>query len=417
MEYDVCIIGAGWAGFNAALKSARLGKKVCVVEERELGGTCLNRGCIPTKAFVFHSKAHLPLTEIQKKKDDVVRRLRAGMDHLVKTNKVDFLQGRAVIRRDGSVSVGPDKTIRAKYILIATGSAPKELPALKFDHKKILSSDDMLVLADVPKRLLVIGGGFIGCEFASIFKRLGSDVVIVEATQQLLPGSDSQTAKKLLSIFQKNGIQVSLGVDAGSLNFNDYDKVLLSVGRKAVIEGLWEEGVGIKIEKGLIVVDRELRTGSRNIFAAGDCIGGYMLAHVAAYEGELAVNNMFLRRRTRDYSVIPSSVFTQPEVASVGITEEEAKSFGANYRSAVVHFLSVGMAHIHGETEGFAKVLVDKKSGRILGVSIIGPEASELINIFSVIIKNNVTVKALKETIFAHPSISEIVAELAKVLE
>lgn len=417
MEYDVCIIGAGWAGFNAALKSARLGKKVCVVEEKEIGGTCLNRGCIPTKVFVFHSKARLPLTEIQQKKEEVVRRLQAGMEHLVKTNKIDYLRGRAVIGKNGSISAGPDKVLRAKYILIATGSAPKELPSIKFDHNKVLSSDDMLVLADVPKRLLVIGGGFIGCEFASIFKRLGSDVAIVEATQQLLPGSDSQTAKKLLSIFQKNGIQVSLGVDAGSLNFNDYDKVLLSVGRRAVIEGLWEEGVGIKTEKGLIVVDRELRTGSRNVFAAGDCVGGYMLAHVAAYEGELAVNNMFLRRRTRDYSVIPSSVFTQPEVASVGIIEEEAKNFGANYRSAVVHFLSVGMAHIHGETDGFVKVLVDKKSGRIIGVSIIGPEASELINIFSVIIKNNVTIKALKETIFAHPSISEIVAELAKALE
>ncbi len=417
MEYDCLIIGAGWAGFNAALKSARLGKKVCVVEEKEIGGTCLNRGCIPTKAFVFHSKARLPLTEIQKKKEEVVRRLQAGMEHLVKTNKIDYLRGRAVISKNGSISVGPDKIIRAKYVLIAAGSAPKELPSIKFDHNKVLSSDDMLLLADVPKRLLVIGGGFIGCEFASIFKRLGSEVAIVEATQQLLPGSDSQTAKKLLSIFQKNGLQVSLGVDAGSLNLNDYDKVLLSVGRKAVIEGLWEEGVGIKTEEGLIVVDRELRTGSRNVFAAGDCIGGYMMAHVAAYEGELAVNNMFLKRRTRDYSVIPSSVFTQPEVASVGITEEEAKTFGANYRSAVVHFLSVGMAHIHGETDGFVKVLVDKKSGRVLGVSIIGPEASELVNIFSVIIKNNVTIKALKETIFAHPSISEIVAELAKALE
>jgi dihydrolipoamide dehydrogenase len=413
MDYDVCIIGAGWAGFNAALAAAKLGKKACIAEDREIGGTCLNRGCIPTKAFVHYSKSGLSLGDIRKKKDEVVGRLRDGMFYLIKSNKIDYFQGRALIKKDGSVSIGTDN-IKPKYILLATGSSSKDLPNIKIDHKRIISSDDMLSLDAVPKKLLIVGGGVIGCEFASIFARLGSDVTIVEITGQLLPGLDAQVSKKLLSAFQKVGITVFLGKGAQDLDLNGFDKVLLSVGRSTVIDGLWEDGVGIKVDKGFIAVDRELKTAMPNIFAAGDCIGGYMLAHVASYEGELAVNNMFEKQEKRDYSVIPSSVFTAPEVGSVGLSEEEAKHFGASYKASSVHFLSVGMSHIFGDTQGFAKVIVDTKSGKILGAIIIGLQATELVNIFSVLIKNNITIFELKKTIFAHPSISEIVAEVAK---
>jgi dihydrolipoamide dehydrogenase len=417
VDYDLCIIGAGWAGFNAGLGAAKLGKKVCIVEEKEIGGTCLNRGCIPTKIFVHHSKSGSTLEEIQKKKDDVVARLKDGMSFLVKTQKIDFLQGRALIKKDGSVAVGPDKVLRPKFILIATGSAPKELPQVKIDHDKFLSSDDALLLSQVPKKLLVVGAGAIGCEFACIFQRLGSDVTIMEIEQQLLPGTDSEVSRKLQMAFQKKGMTIFLGRGIDGFDLKPYDKILISTGRRAVMEGLWEDGAGVKTEKGLISVDRELMTNKRAIFAAGDCIGGYMLAHVASYEGELAVNNMFSTPAKRDYAAIPSSVFTMPEVSSVGLTEEDARGLQINYKISKVHFLSVGMAHVFEDTQGFAKVLVDAETGKILGAAIIGLQASELINIFSLVMKNNITIKALRNTIFAHPSISEIVAEVAKNMD
>lgn len=414
MDYDLAIIGAGWAGFNAAVAAARLGKKVCLLEERQIGGTCLNRGCIPTKSFVHHSKQGLPFLEIQKKKNDVVLRLKAGMESLIKSSKVEYVSARAKIEKNGMISTGKDRKIKAKFILIATGSSPKELLQLKIDHKHVISSDDVLDLQEAPKKILIIGGGVIGCEFASIFKRLGVDVTIVEIASQLLPGFDSGVSKKLEQAFQKNGITVYTGKSFESMNLKDYDKVLLAVGRSSACCDLWDESLGIKIEGGSIFVDRQLRTDVRHIFAAGDCIGGYMLAHVAAYEGELAVRNMFLAHENRDYSAIPSSVFTYPEVAAIGTSEDEAKKFGADYKANTVYFLSIGMAHILEETQGFVKVIVDNKTGRILGASMIGAQSSELVNAFSIVLKNNVTISGLRKTIFAHPSISEIMAEVAK---
>lgn len=417
MDYDLCIIGAGWAGFNAALCAAKLGKKVCIVEEKEIGGTCLNRGCIPTKIFVYHSKFGRALGEIQKKKHEAVQRLKDGMSYLAKKEKIDLLQGHALIKKDGSVSIGTDRIVHPEFILITSGSVPKELPQVKIDHSKVVSSDDILLLSQVPKKLLVVGAGAIGCEFACIFQRLGCEVAIVEIEGQLLPGADSEVAKKLQASFQRQGISVFLGKGIDGFDFNHYDKVLISAGRRAVVEGLWEDGFAIKTEKGLIAVDRELRTNKRRIFAAGDCIGGFMLAHVARYEGELAVNNMFSTPAKRDYSVVPSSIFTSPEVSSVGLSEEEARDLQIDYKVSKVHFLSVGMAHILEDTQGFAKVLVDVKGGKILGAAIIGLQASELVNIFSLVMKNNITIKALRNTVFAHPSVSEIVAEVAKNMD
>ena len=416
MNYDLCIIGAGWAGFNAALKAARLGKKVCIVDDKEIGGTCLNRGCIPTKAFVYHSKTGLKLPEILKKRDEVVLRLRDGMLYLVKSNKVDYFKARALIKKDGSVFIGDGNTIKPKFILIATGSVAKELPNLKIDHNKVISSDDALALTEIPDKLLIVGAGAIGCEFASIFKRLGSSVAITDIASQLLPGIDNQVAKKLQTAFQKSGISVSLN-NSNDLNIGDYDKVLLSVGRAPVSSGIWEDGVDINLERGAISADFELRTSRRGVFAAGDCISGYMLAHVAAYEGELAVNNMFSRPIKRDYTVTPSSVFCSPEISSIGLSEAEAKNFGADFKAVVVHFLSVGMAHIHDDTQGFVKVIFEKRSGRILGASIIGLEASELINSFSILMRNKITASGMRNTIFAHPSISEILGEVARSFE
>jgi len=367
MDYDLCVIGAGWAGFNAAISAARSGKKVCCIEEKEIGGTCLNRGCIPTKAWVAFSKQGLPLAEIQRKKNEVIERLRKGMSYALASHKIDFISGKARIEAPDRVCVNGESKISARFILIATGSVPKDLPQLKFDHQKVISSDDVLDMEALPKKVLIIGAGAIGCEFASILRRLGSDVTLIEICPQLLPGMDTGLSKKLQQAFAKSGITVELNKGCEGLRLDDFDKVLLSVGRGPRVDGLFSEDFGIRLEKGAVCVDRELKTGISNIFAAGDCIGGYMLAHVASYEGELASANMFSKATNRDYSVIPSSVFSSPEVASVGVSEEEAKQSGAAYKAVSVNFLSIGMAHILDETDGFIKIISDKKTGAILG--------------------------------------------------
>ena len=415
MDHDLCVIGAGWAGFNAALSAAKFGQKACIIEEDEIGGTCLNRGCIPTKALLQYSKQSLNFSDIQKKKNDVVTRLKAGMSYMLKANKVDLIHGKAKIAGKNSVLVGSDnKEVTAKFILIAAGSTPKDLPQIKIDHKKIISSDDCLELTEAPKKLLIIGAGAIGCEFACIFKRLGSEVTIVEIAEEILPGIDIQVSRKLHQTLQKTGIEVHTNKSLEEFDLSRYDKALLSVGRRAVTDGLFDDSLGIKLEKGNIAADRELKTTMPGVFAAGDCVGGYMLAHVASYEGELASRNMFLKSEKRDYSVVPSSIFTTPEVAAVGMTEEEARKFGVSYKANIVHFLSIGMAHILESTDGFVKVIVENKTCRILGASMIGLQATELVNTFSILMKNKIPISGIKNTILAHPSVSEIIGEVAR---
>lgn len=414
MNYDLCVIGAGWAGFNAALKAARLGKKVCLIENEAIGGTCLNRGCIPTKALIAYSKQNIPFAEIQRKKTAVVERLRQGMQHMLKTQKVDHVSGTAFLGANKTVLVDQTQRIETRYVLLATGSEPKNIEGLRFDHDKIVSSDDVLSWTEVPSRVLIVGAGVIGCEFACFLKRLGSAVTVVEMLEHVVPGIDGQVSQKLEQAMKKAGIQVYLKKSVFDLDLKDYDKVIVAIGRSARMKGLWHESLNIRTERGIINVDRELRTGERHVFAAGDCIGGYMLAHVAAYEGELAVNNMFGRSQKRDYSVIPASIFTYPEIGTIGISEEEAQRFGVNCLVKTVHYLSVGMAHVLEDTQGFIKVIVDQKSGRILGAHIIGLEATELVNFFSLAMKNGVTVGDIGRTIFAHPGVSEIVAEVAR---
>jgi len=414
MTYDLAVIGAGWAGFNAAISAAKLDKSVCLIESKEMGGTCLNRGCIPAKAFLQYSKEGLSFPEIKEEEGEIIQRLGAGMVYLAKNQKIDYVQGKAKIEADGNISIANDKKIKPKFILIATGSLSADLPQLKIDHQKVISSDDVFGLEFIPKKILIVGGGAIGCEFASFFKRQGSDVDIVEIAGQLLPGVDSEASKKLLQSLQKMDISVFLNKKVEELDLSSYDKILLAVGRKPFVSDLWDEKLGIKVEKSGVVVDRELRTGVRNIFAAGDCIGGYMLAHVASYEGELAVNNMFLKRAPRDYSSVPASIFTTPEIGVIGLSEDEVKKIGVNYKVGKVHFLSVGMAHILEDTQGFVKVLIQAESGRILGATMIGIEATELVNFFSLAMKNKLSIMDLRKTIFAHPSISEIIAEVAR---
>lgn len=425
--YDLAIIGAGWAGFNAAIRAKELGKKVCILESGLLGGACLNRGCIPTKALIQSAKiysltqksktfgvmgasATFNMAAAQERKDALIRQLRQGMQFMLKG--VDMIEGPARLRPERKIESG-GQVIEAGRILIACGSRPAELGALKFDAKKIISSDQILELKEVPSSLLVVGGGVIGCEFAGLFNALGSRVTIVEKMPQLLPGLDSQVAAKILAAFKKKGIQVETSADAAEKNLDDYSLVLVCVGRAANTDGLGLEQAGIKTDRGRIVVDQSLATNVDGIYAAGDCASSIMLAHWAAYQGRLAAENIFGAKPAQDrlLPVVPSCIFSDPEIGTAGMTEDQARSAG---RKITVHrfdFLGSGMARIIGETEGFVKVITDAKTREILGGSIIGPRAAELIAVLCVAISNHLKAEQVGECIFAHPTLSEGLAE------
>ncbi len=424
MDYDLAIIGAGWAGFSAARKAKELGLKTALIEAREIGGTCLNRGCIPTKALLYSAKVYkqaklasefgikvtsveIDISGIQSRKEKIIQQLRQGMNLGIKG--VDFYNSHTEITSNTSLEAG-GKKIEAKNILLATGSVPSELPFLKFDGKKIISSDSLLQLKKLPRTLLIVGGGVIGCEFASLFGALGVEVSIVEKMPQLLPAEDSEVAKKLQVLFKKRGIKVNTGVDASRFDYKDYDLVLVCVGRRAFSGGLGLEELGVKLDKGKISTDEYLRTSVENIYAAGDCTGKIMLAHYAAYQGEVAVHNIANpgTLKPADNAVVPNCIFTDPEIASVGRLEATE---GVQVKTKKFDFLASGMARIIGESDGFIKVVYDQESQDLLGASIIGPRATELISVLSLAVSARLKMSQIKETIFAHPTLSESIHE------
>ena len=417
-KYDLVVIGAGWAGFNAALEAKKLGKRVCLVESDQIGGACLNHGCIPTKVLTHFAKKNsknLPqdISSLKKDQADIISKLKNGMDSILKSQKIDLVKGTAKISSSNKILIREDNSeIETEYILIAAGSESRELPFLKFDSRRILSSSDVLRLDSLPESLLVIGGGVIGCEFASALNRLGVKVTIAEIMDRLVFMFDRDISKKLEQAFKKSGIAVNTSYDVKGKDLSSYEKILLCVGRKLNLEGLLDSSLGIEVNSdGFIKVDDNLKTSIGNIYAAGDCIAGLQLAHVASYEGRIAVNNIFLKSRSVDYSVIPSSVFTSPELAQVGMNEEVARKQCGDIKVIKKFFLSIGMAHIFKETDGFLKLIVDQNSDAIVGASIIGTQASELINTLTIAVKYKLTTKALQDLIFAHPSISEIFTE------
>ena len=417
-KYDLVVIGAGWAGFNAALEAKKLGKRVCLVESDQIGGACLNHGCIPTKVLTHFAKKNsknLPqdISSLKKDQADIISKLKNGMDSILKSQKIDLVKGTAKISSSNKILIREDNSeIETEYILIAAGSESRELPFLKFDSRRILSSSDVLQLDSLPESLLVIGGGVIGCEFASALNRLGVKVTIAEIMDRLVFMFDRDISKKLEQAFKKSGIAVNTSYDVKGKDLSSYEKILLCVGRKLNLEGLLDSSLGIEVNSdGFIKVDDDLKTSIGNIYAAGDCIAGLQLAHVASYEGRIAVNNIFLKSRSVDYSVIPSSVFTSPELAQVGMNEEVARKQCGDIKVIKKFFLSIGMAHIFKETDGFLKLIVDQNSDAIVGASIIGTQASELINTLTIAVKYKLTTKALQDLIFAHPSISEIFTE------
>jgi len=424
--YDLTIIGAGWAGFNAALRAKELGLEVCLIDSHQIGGTCLNYGCIPTKTLINCAKLfslakksssfgietdnlRVNLDIIQEKKDKVILQLKQGMQS--RLSGIDFINSRAQIISSQEVKID-GRIISSKSILIATGSQPLELAKLKFDRKKIISSDEALAHFEIPRSLLIVGGGVIGCEFASLYSIFGAEVTIVEKMPQLLPAEDGEIAKKLEVVFKKKGINVVTGADISTMDLEPYSKILVCVGRVPNIMGLGLENLGVELEHNQIMVDEYLQSSQGHIYAAGDCTARMMLAHYAAYQGVTAAENIFSSRSQKaDNLIVPSCIFTEPQIASVGLKQEDALRAGLKINVHRLDFRASAMARIVDEVDGFIKIVANEENDRIVGASIIGPQATELISTLVVAISAGLTIKQIRGMIFAHPTFSESLHE------
>jgi dihydrolipoamide dehydrogenase len=453
---DVLVIGAGPGGYVAAIRAAQRGKKVICVEREKLGGVCLNVGCIPSKALIHASsvvdRAHdagemgiglgAISVDVQKMvawKQKIVERLTGGVGLLFKHHKVEHVAGEATFVTPTKVSVKSSagvEEIEAKDVIIATGSRPIELPAFKVDGVHVLGSTEALALSAIPKKILVIGGGYIGLEIGTFLRKLGSEVVVVEATSSLLPGQDPDLVAvvhrglkkrkvdiQLDSLAQRwekidggtGGVRVWVKTPKGDKTF-DVDWILSTVGRRPNSEGIGLEKIGVKVEKGFIVVDSKRRTNVPHVYAIGDVAGQPMLAHKASREGIVAAEVIAGLPAEADYRCVPAVIFTDPEIASVGMTEAEAKAKGYEPVVGKFPFTANGRALSINEAEGFAKVVADKKTDLVLGVHIVGPEASELIAEGTLAIEMAARVEDIAATIHAHPTLPEAVMEAAEAV-
>jgi len=449
-QSDVVIVGGGPAGYVAAIRASQLGGKVILIEKDALGGTCLNRGCIPTKALL-HSveilesarrgkdyginagELIIDFTKIMNRKDTVVNTLVTGVQYLMKSNAIEVIKGTGKLISPTEVEVdsGQQEAVRATGIVLAPGSVPSTVPIPGVDGSGVITSDDALQLSEIPQSLLVIGGGAIGVEFATIFAKLGTKVTIVEMLPQIIPAEDHELSMSLKRVLERDGIKIFTSAQVSRIEDDpEGDKlvsvvtgegeqkltaelVLVAVGRKPNIEGLGLERVGIKTERGSITVNDRMETNIPGIYAAGDAIGGILLAHVASAEGEVAVENALGKDSMIDYKVVPRCIYTMPEVAAVGLTESQAREEGLNLKVGRFPFTANPRALILGQPDGFVKVLSDAKSEEIFGVHIFGPQATELISEATLAIKMEATVSEISSTIHAHPTLSEAIRETA----
>lgn len=473
--YDLAVIGAGPGGYHAAVRAAQYGAKVALIEKENLGGTCLNWGCIPTKAL--YASSHL-IEKIQEanefgievgdfkpnfakaveRKNKIVKELVSGIGALQKAWKNDVFMGHGKIlggnENDGyDISIEGDegtKQIKAKRIIIATGSSPAMIPAFNIDHDRILTSDDILdpEFKKVPEKLIVIGAGVIGCEFANIFATFGSKVTLLEYLPSAIATEEKMVVRELLKKFEEKGIELFTDqnvlsventgsgvkattcsakvprdeVDSAEKSVFEGDYCLVSIGRAKESGNLGLEELGIETDRGAIKVNPDtLETAKKGIYSIGDVTGGVMLAHVASYEGDVAVANALTslggfptKERTTDYSVVPATIFTSPNIGSVGLRRSQAKEQGIKVNMGRFPFEALGKAKCMGEEEGFLLILTNKENGKIVGASCIGAEAPELISEIALAMKHGLTAHDIGETIHSHPTISEMVLEGAE---
>jgi len=465
-SFDVVVIGGGPGGYIAAIRAAQLGLQTACIDEWKaadgkpaLGGTCTNVGCIPSKALLQSSEnyehaAHafsehgirvsglgIDVAQMLKRKDKVVRQNNDGILYLFKKNKVTFFHGRGSFAggREGAweikVASPGAETLTAKHVVIATGSSPRALPGTPFDNKWILDNEGALALSEIPKKLGVIGAGVIGLEMGSVWRRLGSDVVILEALPAFLGAADEQVAREAQKIFAKQGLHIHTGVKVGKVSVGkgvkvDYtdsagkgqtlavDRLIVSIGRVPNTEGLDGAAVGLKLDdRGFVVVDDACRTNLSGVWAVGDVVRGPMLAHKAEEEGVAVAERIAGKHGHVDFNTIPWVIYTSPEIAWVGKTEQQLKAEGVRYRAGQFPFMANGRARALGDTSGFVKFLADEKTDRILGVHVIGPMASELISEAVVAMEFRASAEDIALICHAHPSLSEAMKEAALAVD
>jgi len=453
--FDVAVIGSGPGGYVAAIRAGQLGLKTAVIErDSQLGGTCLLRGCIPTKAFLHsadlldeirHASVHglvvgdprVDMNQVLARKTKVVNQLATGVKGLLRKNKVQVIQGKGTLAGKDSISVASEgketATVRAKNIVLATGSEVREIPSLKTDGKVVINSDHILNLAEIPATMLVIGAGAVGVEFASIFLRFGTKVTLVEMLDRLVPIEDAEVSRELERLFKKQGMDCRPGTSVTGLEVKNgkaevtlkdkegkeskatFDKVLVAVGRKPNTAGNGFPEVGVKMTKETVDVDAHFKTSVPNIFAIGDIIKGPMLAHAASHEG-LHVMHEIAGKPLEEpmlFSHVPNATYCYPEVASIGLTETQAKEKGFDVVVSKFPFVGIGKALILNQTDGFVKIVSEKKYHEVLGVHIIGPRATELISPASVAMAHEATAESLANAVQAHPTVSEAIGEAA----
>ncbi len=455
MQYDLIVIGAGPGGYVCAIRAAQLGMKVACVEKRDaLGGTCLNVGCIPSKALLSASekyaqaahdfaglgikvgKLELDLKAMMGHKNKVVEANTKGIEFLLKKNKIDWLKGAGVIKAANTVQVS-GKEYTTKAIVIATGSDVMPLPGVTVDEQRIVSSTGALTLAAVPKSLVVIGGGVIGLEMGSVWQRLGAKVTVIEYLDRILPGMDTEIAKESQKVLAKQGLDFKLGMKVtgaqaskkdvtltlepaagGKAEKLTADVVLVAIGRKAYTDGLGLDDVGVKRdERGRVIVDGHFQSNVPGIYAIGDVIAGPMLAHKAEEEGVVLAEMLAGQSGHIDYNLVPGVVYTWPEIAQVGQTEDQLKAAGIAYKIGKFPFMANGRARAMGATDGFVKILADATTDRVLGCHILGPEAGTLIAEAAIVMEFGGSAEDIARTCHAHPTLEEALKEAALAVD
>jgi dihydrolipoamide dehydrogenase len=456
--YDVVVIGAGTGGYVAAIRAAQLGLSVAVVErQKALGGTCLIWGCIPTKALLEHAHAlkvvqqvkdwgvtigegavGIDMAKVQARKDKVVGGLTRGVEYLFKKNTIAWIKGTARLAGQGLVEVTGDEpvSLQGREVIVATGSAPRSVPGVEIDRRRIITSDEAIALREVPRSLIVLGSGAVGVEFASIFRRFGSDVAVVELLPRLVPNEDEAISAELEKSFRRQGIAVhtgtrvsravasatgvqvdAVGPDGAALTLRG-DYLLVATGRGPVTTGLGAEAAGLRMERGYVHVDALYRTNVPGLSALGDVVtlGGPhpQLAHVSSAEGIVAAERIAGHdTRPINYDHVPACTYCDPEIGSVGLTEREARERGYDVRVGTFPFGVLARAKMAGETEGFVKIVAERKHDELLGIHMIGPRATELVGEATVALRLESTLDELVRTIHAHPTFSEAIAEAA----
>jgi len=464
-EYDLVILGGGTGGYVAAIKASQLGLKTAIVEKGKLGGTCLHKGCIPSKALlrsaevfatakkseefgVTTGEVGVNFAKVQERKEKIVEQLHKGVQHLMKQGKIDVYEGLGRILgpsifspMPGTISVEmnngeENEMLIPKNVIVATGSRPRTLPGLEADGQYVMTSDEALAMEELPKSIIIVGGGVIGIEWASMLADFGTEVTVIEYADRIVPTEDKEVSREMQRAMKKkgvkivtnakvlpetltkdNGVKISAELKGESKDF-EAEKILVSVGRQANVEGIGLENTEIQLEKGFIQTNEYFQTKESHIYAIGDVIGGLQLAHVASHEGIVAVEHIANENpHPIDYTLVSKCIYSSPEAASVGLTEDEAKEKGFEVKTGKFSFKAIGKALVYGESDGFVKIVADKETNDILGVHMIGPHVTDMISEAGLAKVLDATPWEVAHTIHPHPTLSEAIGEAALAVD